>query len=142
MKFTAYARPEPQGSMRGFVLPGKGGRKPRAILTSNNPRMKPYRQELTHSAMAEMRELKIPSPMAGKHVPVAVVFDFYFARPASIPKKRKEMVVKPDLDKVVRASADALSGILYEDDAQIVDMRVRKHYGSPERVEITVMILE
>ena len=140
--FTTYCRAEPQGSMRGFVLPGKGAAKPRAILTSNNPKMRPYRQELTHSAMAEMRERGLVAPLAAKHVPVGVVFDFYFARPASIPKKRTRIVVKPDLDKVIRATADSLTGILYADDAQIVEMVANKHYGIPERVEISVCTLD
>jgi crossover junction endodeoxyribonuclease RusA len=51
------------------------------------------------------------------------------------------MVVKPDLDKVIRATCDALTGILYADDAQIVDTSARKHYGSPERVEISMVVL-
>lgn len=129
------------GSMKGFVLPGKGGAKPRAILTSNNPKMKPYRQELTHSAMAEIRERGMVSPLAGKHVPVELILDFYFAKPESCPKKRTRIVVKPDMDKVIRATADALTGILYADDAQIVELSARKHYGTPERVEISMTVL-
>lgn len=139
--FTAYSRPEPMGSMKGFVLPGKGGAKPRAILTSNNPKMKPYRQELTHTAMVAVAQKGLFSPIAEKHVPVSIVVDFYFARPASIPKKRVEIVVKPDMDKLCRATFDALTGILYADDAQIVDLSARKHYGTPERVEISMTVL-
>ena len=138
IRFTTYCRAEPMGSMRGFVLPGKGAAKSRAILTSNNPKMRPYRQELTHSATAEMRERGLIAPLAAKHVPVGVIFDFYFARPASIPKKRTRIVVKPDLDKICRSTSDALTGILYADDAQIVEMVVTKNYGVPERVEISV----
>jgi Holliday junction resolvase RusA-like endonuclease len=127
--------------MKGFVFHGKAGAKPRAILTSSNSKMKPYRQELTLMAMAAMSKSNIPEPFAGKHVPVAVVMDFYMARPPSIPKKRSHLVVKPDLDKLIRATSDALSGILYADDAQVVDLSVRKHYGSPERVEVSATIL-
>jgi Holliday junction resolvase RusA-like endonuclease len=142
IKFTVYARPEPQGSAKGFVLPGKFGAKPRAIITTANPKLKPYRQELTHTAQAALAEAGVTAPMAGKHVPVSVVFDFYLSRPESIPKKRTHLVVKPDADKLTRSTLDAMTGILFADDAQVVELSVRKHYGSPERADISVSILE
>jgi crossover junction endodeoxyribonuclease RusA len=134
--FTVYARPEPQGSMRGFNIGG------RVILTSNNKKMKPYRQELTHTAQVELGRLGVTMPVAGKHIPVSLVFDFFLARPPSVPKKRKEIVVKPDIDKLIRASVDALTGILYLDDAQVIEVSARKHYGVPERVNISMTVLE
>ena len=47
------------------------------------------------------------------------------------------MVVRPDIDKICRACGDAFTGVLYEDDAQVVSLVARKHYGTPERVEVT-----
>lgn len=142
IRFTVYARPEPQGSVRGFVYQGQFDKKPRAIITTNNKKLKPYRQELTHTVMAALQEAEIVSPMAGKHIPVGVVLDFYLERPASIPKKRTCVVVKPDLDKLVRSSLDALTGTAFLDDAQVVRLVARKHYGVPERAEISVIVLE
>jgi Holliday junction resolvase RusA-like endonuclease len=142
IKFVAYCTPQPQGSMKGFVLPGKNGAKGRAILTSANPKLKPYRGEITREAMSALSEAGITEPMAAKHVPVSLIIDFYLARPASIPRKRTELVVKPDLSKLIRSTEDAMTGILYADDAQIVELSVRKHYGSPERVEISARIQE
>jgi len=43
--------------------------------------------------------------------------------------------------KLARGVEDALSGILYMDDAQIVSERLTKLYGSPARVEITVTVM-
>jgi hypothetical protein len=40
-----------------------------------------------------------------------------------------EHVVKPDLDKLVRAVGDALTGILYRDDAQIVSLNASKRFA-------------
>lgn len=141
LKFTAYCRPEPQGSTKGFVLRGKFGAKDRAILTSANKNLKPFRGQVTREAMAALLSAGLPQPMAGKHVPVSLVMDFYFERPPSIPKKRRDMVVKPDLDKLVRSTTDALTGLLYADDAQIIEASVRKHYGTPERVEVSATII-
>lgn len=142
IQFIVYARPEPQGSSRGFVLPGKNGRKPRAIITSANPKLKPYRQELTNTALATMAERGIEKPFAAKHVPVRIDMVFYLEKPQSVPKKRTHLVVKPDADKLARATTDSLTGLLYFDDAQIVGLSAFKRYGTPERVEIFVQILE
>lgn len=139
--FVVYAKAEPQGSSRGFLLKGKWGAKDRVIITSANKKLKPYRQELTELAMVTLSNAGIERPLAGKHTPVSMAMDFYFAKPPSVPKKRRGMVVKPDLDKLIRSSSDALTGILYADDAQIVELTARKHYGTPERVEITVSIV-
>jgi crossover junction endodeoxyribonuclease RusA len=134
--FTVYARPEPQGSSKAFVIAG------RARITSSNTKLKPYRQELTHTAMSTLSDAGIASPMAGKHIPVALTLDFFLARPPSAPKKRKEIVVKPDIDKLMRATIDSLTGIAYLDDAQVVEVSARKHYGVPERVDISMTVLE
>lgn len=142
IKFTVYARPEPQGSARGFVYQGQFDKRPRAIITTSNKKLKPYRQELSHTVMAALQEAGIAPPMAGKHVPVSVVLDFYLERPASIPKKRTYIVVKPDIDKLVRSTLDALTGNAFLDDAQVVELSVRKHYGVPERADIVASILE
>lgn len=131
--FTAYLTPQPQGSSRGFNRGGK------IVITSANKNLKPYRHHLTQIAMEERNKQNFE--MIGKHVPVGAVFTFYFERPASCPKKRKHMVVKPDLSKVLRSTEDSLTGVIYADDAQIVEENIRKEYGSPERVEISIYTL-
>jgi Holliday junction resolvase RusA-like endonuclease len=142
VKFTAYVRPEPQGSMKAFIVKGKWGAKDRATITSDNKKMKPYREVVTLTAINALKDSGLQAPVAGKHVPVSLVLDFYLAKPPSVPKKRTRMVVKPDLSKLVRSTEDAMTGILYVDDAQIVEESVRKHYGVPERVEVSMTILE
>jgi crossover junction endodeoxyribonuclease RusA len=142
VKFTAYVTPIPQGSMKGFVVPGKWGAKDRAILTSDNTKLKPYRGEVTREAMVALGKAGIAEPFADKHVPVSVIFDFYLQKPVSTPKKRQYPSVKPDLSKLVRSTEDAMTGILYADDAQVVEFSVRKHYGTPERVEVTATIID
>jgi Holliday junction resolvase RusA-like endonuclease len=45
---------------------------------------------------------------------------------------------KPDSLKLARGAEDSLTGIIYRDDAQVIDLNVKKRYGSPARVEIEV----
>lgn len=135
LSFTAYVHPEPQGSSKAFVIAG------RAHITSSNTKLKPFRSEVTRCAMVAARDENINLPMAVKHVPVRVEVDFYIAKPDSIPKKRLYPSVKPDLDKLLRAVLDSLTGVAFHDDGQVIEAYPRKFYGSPERVEVKVTIL-
>lgn len=47
-------------------------------------------------------------------------------------------LTKPDLLKTARAIEDALTGVVYRDDAQIVVERLEKRFGEPARVEVHV----
>ena len=131
VSFTVFGKPEPQGSTRAFIP--KGWKRP--IITSTNKALKPYRQEISRVALDECAFNPIPF---GEHQPAELTVNFYFARPKSIPKKRVCHVVKPDLDKLVRAVKDSLKGIVYHDDSQVVRVKAEKFYGAPERTEITV----
>jgi crossover junction endodeoxyribonuclease RusA len=130
--FTVLGKAEPQGSTKAFMVKGR----PR--ITSANPKMKPYRQEVGQTALFARAALGIHGVWAGRHVPVSVRYDFYFAKPKSVPKGRISPAVKPDIDKLVRSTTDALTGILYADDGQIIKVTALKHYGLPERTEIKV----
>jgi len=142
ISFTVLGRPQPQGSMKGFVLPGKDGKKPRAILTSDNTKMKPYRQQVGWAALDARAKAGYAGLFAEKQVAVGVEMKFYFEKPPSISKKRQHISVKPDIDKICRSSIDAMTGVLWADDAQIIQLIASKHYGIPERAEIVVTNLE
>lgn len=46
--------------------------------------------------------------------------------------------VKPDLDNYIKSTLDALNGILWTDDARIVDLHAHKYYSDRPKIEITV----
>lgn len=60
--------------------------------------------------------------------PVQLSLTFVLPRPKTV--KREEHTVKPDTSKLVRAVEDALSGIAYVDDAQVVTLVASKVYES------------
>jgi Holliday junction resolvase RusA-like endonuclease len=105
-------------------------------VTSTNTKLKPYRHEVARAVCYEMNVRNVARPWADKHVPVSLCLTFYFEKPPSVAKKRTECVVKPDIDKICRSTFDALTGVLFKDDAQVVEIVARKQYGTPERVEI------
>jgi Holliday junction resolvase RusA-like endonuclease len=47
-------------------------------------------------------------------------------------------IIRPDVLKLTRAVEDALTGIVWEDDSQIIDERLTKRYGTPAGVLIVV----
>jgi crossover junction endodeoxyribonuclease RusA len=58
-------------------------------------------------------------------------------RPKSLPKRVTHMTKKPDIDKLIRAVLDALKGVAWCDDSQVVSVYASKRYGQPGcKVEI------
>lgn len=49
---------------------------------------------------------------------------------------------KPDMDNIIKIIADALNGIAYYDDSQIVDTAVRKFYSDEPRVVVKISEVE
>jgi Holliday junction resolvase RusA-like endonuclease len=60
--------------------------------------------------------------------PVAVGLRFYMPRPKS-KKKAVFPTTKPDIDKLARAALDALSTVVFRDDAQVIALQARKVYA-------------
>jgi len=77
--------------------------------------------------------------------PLTIAVDFYLPRPKGHygargirPSAPKHHIVKPDATKLLRAVEDALQGVVYRNDSQIVRQTVTKGYGEPARVEIRI----
>lgn len=81
-----------------------------------------------------------------KDVPLQADIIAYFPIPKSTSKKKREAMLngemyhtkKPDADNITKCILDALNGIAYYDDSQIVYVRVKKNYSDEPRAEITI----
>lgn len=70
----------------------------------------------------------------------------YFDIPKSTSKKKRAQMLKgnirptkkPDADNIAKVIADSLNGLAYYDDAQLVDVNVRKFYGENEGVWVEI----
>ena len=100
---------------------------------TDNKQLKPWRQQITATAQS-LNLTKLDDAA------IAITCDFYFARPKSA-KRRIWPTVKSDGDKFLWAILDSCTGVLFRDDAQVVEMHSRKFYGDPERVEITLRVM-
>ena len=74
----------------------------------------------------------------------------YFKIPKATSKKNKVLIdcsrlrptKKPDLDNLAKICLDALNGLAYDDDSQIVELTVSKWYSNEPRVEIEISEVE
>ena len=53
---------------------------------------------------------------------------FYLPRPKSLPKKVMKHIKRPDLDNLIKLVKDALTGIFWKDDSQIIMIIAEKKY--------------
>lgn len=123
--FNVYGDPVPQGSTRAFIP--KGWTRP--IITAANKKTKPWRQEIAGAALSAMEKDLLDC--AGKNVPFRLAVTFRFQKPKSVKKTVLEKVTKPDTDKLIRSVLDALTGIVWTDDSQVVEILARKQFGRP-----------
>ena len=131
LTFTVFGTPAPQGSMKAFIP--KGGRFP--VVTADNAKTKPWRQQVAGTALAETARIGFQRIKGSVHMTLA----FYFEKPKSASKSPiAPKVTKPDLDKLVRAILDSLTGIAFDDDSQVTFLMASKTFGLPARVEIEI----
>lgn len=51
-------------------------------------------------------------------------------------------IIKPDLDNYIKSTLDALNGVIWTDDATIVELNTSKWYADDPRIEIEVKELK
>ena len=135
VSFVVYSRAAPQGSKRHV---GNG------VMIESSKRVKPFRADVRKAA--ESAALPPDWPMAA---PMRVGMRFHFARPKShfkgngvaLSKSAPEEATSHglgDLEKLARSVNDALSGVLFNDDRQVVEMHLAKAYDSEDLVIISV----
>ena len=90
-------------------------------------------------------------PETPAEVPVRLGLRIYRSIPKSWSKKKRERadagairpVTKPDISNILKGVEDALNGLWYHDDSQIVEYgEMGKWYSARPRIEITMELIE
>ena len=124
--FTVFGTAAPQGS-KSYL--GKG------VMVESSTRVRPWRNDVRCAAI----DSKPAGWDLGHSMQVCLIF--WFPRPAShygtkngISYLKANAPAEPvsarvgDIDKLSRAVLDALTGVAYLDDRQVVDLQARKAY--------------
>jgi len=130
VSFRAYGLPRPGGSKRAFVNPRTG----RVVVTDDCKQNRTWREAVKAAYLAVCAGGG--EPLAG---PLRLELTFLLPRPKGHwgtgrdaeklrPSAPRWPAVRPDLTKLIRSTEDALSGLAWRDDAQIVEQIARKVY--------------
>ncbi len=125
--------------MISFFVPGvpvtQGSKtlKGRYMAEASGPRLKAWRTAVGWAARQAHR-----GPPAPLSTPLAVTLNFTFQRPAKPSRGYPCTSGGQDIEKLVRAVHDALTGIVWTDDSQCVDIRAIKTYGERAGVSVEV----
>jgi crossover junction endodeoxyribonuclease RusA len=115
--FDVIGRPAPQGSKKSI-----GNNR----FVESSKFLPAWRKTVRVAA----EEAVTASMWARVSGPVELEVMFYLDRPSSISKtKRPQPTVAPDLDKLVRGVGDALTGVVYDDDSQVIRCLAWKVYA-------------
>jgi Holliday junction resolvase RusA-like endonuclease len=147
--FTVYGKPQPAGSKRGFPIKRGGEYTGKVAVVDDAKGSRAWKQEVASVAVKAMSGTLDDLPFVILNGPLMLEVTFYLARPKSHYRtgKHAELLreaapayptTRPDATKLVRAVEDAMTGIVWNDDAQVVTQVVHKRYGIPERACIRV----
>lgn len=150
ISFFVSGKPQPRGSKNAIPYNKAHNGKLGVRFVDNNPRSDDWMGECKREAL---------DAMAGEVMlegPIEVILRFKFLRPQGHYSKAqiampyqltrsapKMMRTKPDIDKLIRAVLDALTGIAMRDDNQVARIQAEKEYCNERPgAQVTVIALE
>ncbi|MNJ17889.1 Endodeoxyribonuclease RusA [compost metagenome] len=135
-----------------FVVPGEpqGKGRPRIGKVGNHARMFTPTKTVAYEGLVALAAQDV---MQGRELlqgAVMVEMKIFVSIPQSMSKKRKAQALagqifptkKPDVDNVEKAIFDAINGVVWKDDVQVVDVFKRKRYGETPGVLVRIVPLE
>lgn len=143
IRFTAPCVPVAQPRQRHRIVNTKAGGSFVANYTPRDSPAQTFKATVRLFATQEYRN----APLTG---PLRVRVLFVMPRPGRLVWKKRPMprawhASKPDLENIVKAFQDALTGIIWADDSQIAELQASKVYAAGDEqphVEAEIEALE
>ncbi len=141
LKMVVRGTPVPQGSKRAFV----NKRTSKAVVVeSAGARHRTYRGDIREEAESRW-------PWDPTDQPMVIRIVFRFRRPQSHFRTGKNAHLlrdsapfrhtqRPDADKLLRSVLDALTGVVFVDDSQVISVAVGKEWGTVDETVIDGML--
>ena len=157
ISFEVLGTPAPKGSSRPMIRGGKPVNVPSGSNV-NRDKQKSWNTSVRETAIMARDSITVSGvhqdgPLFVGH-PLRVTMVFRLRRPVGHFRKPNKKsaggglrpdapqwpIAKPDKDKLFRATADSLTGILFDDDSRIVESHERKVYATAgnEGASITI----
>jgi Holliday junction resolvase RusA-like endonuclease len=127
--------------MRAFL---PRGRTVPIVTHDNNPALRSWRDAVASEALRAMRSADYHAPLTGA---LSLELWFYLPKPKSRPhtlRTERQLAEwawptrRQDADKLARAALDAMTGIVFLDDAQIVNLEIWKVYDDAPGLNVKV----
>ena len=127
-----------------FTIPGEPVAKARPRVTRAGITYTPAKTVNYETLVKELFCVAYPDHRP-VDVPVRMLLKAYFGIPASWSKKKQQAALdgsirptkKPDIDNIIK-TMDALNGIAWRDDSQVVHVTASKYYSDRPRLEIQI----
>jgi len=157
--FEVLGHCQTAGSKRGFAIARKGqpmtlnGKfNGRVLITDMNPKGREWKNRIADIASQAMAKLDLPFQEPLLTGPVEVWFEFRMPRPQSHYRTGQFCghlkdsaptwhIGRPDALKLARCAEDALTGVVWRDDSQIVKEHLEKVYGDVPGMNVTICTL-
>lgn len=139
VKFTVYGPPKGKGRPRFSIRKSGNGKAFAGARTPDETVL--YENQIKMEYRQSNGQLRFPDDAQ-----LVLIVKAYYEIPKNVSKKRREKMLlcdirptkKPDWDNIGKVASDALNGIAYRDDAQIVEAIVGKYYSETPRLEVTI----
>lgn len=132
ISFTVYGEPVAQGRPRASTFGG-------FVRMYDPKKSSDYKDYVRLAASEHAPEKLIEGPVALQlrvYKPIPKSFSGKKAARAEAGELRPTS--KPDVDNYVKGIKDALKGVIWKDDSQVVELSAGKYYGQRPRVEISI----
>jgi Holliday junction resolvase RusA-like endonuclease len=125
----------------------KGKGRPRFSRVGNFTKVYTDKQTLTYEAMIATFAKQAMGGTELLKTPVSVFLYVRLPVPQSYSNKRRDACLsglekpckKPDIDNIAKTYLDAMNGVIFVDDTQVIDLHVKKLYSVVAGVDVMVM---
>ncbi|WP_019420160.1 RusA family crossover junction endodeoxyribonuclease [Paenibacillus sp. OSY-SE] len=132
IQFTVYGEPVAQGRPRATQMGG-------FIRMYDPAKSRDYKDYVRLAAGENAPEALLEGPLG-------MVLHVYRTIPKSFSKKKASAAEageirptsKPDADNYLKGVKDALKGVIWRDDSQVVEVLVTKRYSARPRIEVKI----
>ncbi|MEW4368602.1 RusA family crossover junction endodeoxyribonuclease [Paenibacillus kandeliae] len=135
IQFTVLGEPVAQGRPRASTVSGH-------IRMYDPAKSSDYKDYVRLAASAHAPKILLEGPLS-------MMLTVYRSTPKSFSNKKTaaaeagqiKPTTKPDVDNYLKGVKDALKGVIWKDDSQVVEVFARKRYSTRPRIEVKIQTL-